>query len=112
MSYQYRPRGMPRRYMEGAPAIVRAQVLDLLKIIPAAPLDFDVILKAPITDTQTGELYGFNGVDFDIYGARGCHFYLKPHELRAYRGRNRRKRIAWQDLPEDTRAAIVAYLGE
>jgi hypothetical protein len=41
----YRPRGMPARFMAGAPDIVRKNVLDLLGIVPAAPLDFDVVLR-------------------------------------------------------------------
>jgi hypothetical protein len=104
MSYQYRPRRMPRRFMEQAPEIVRAQVLDIIRIEPAAPLDFDLILKP---EPNAAEIVG---VDFDHDGARGCHFFLKPHEMRAYRERNRRKRIAWHDLPAATQSAIVAYL--
>jgi len=110
MPYTYRPRAMPRRYLEGAPAVVRAQVLDLFKIVPAAPLDFDVVLSAPVTDLETGEVYGFNGVDFGAHGTQGQHFYLKKTELRRYRDANRRKRVAWRDLPEPTQRAIVAYL--
>lgn len=104
MPYNYRPRGMPRRFLEGAPDIVRAQVLDLIRIAPAAPLDFDVILR-PEPNPQ--EIFG---LDFGQYGERGQHFFLKPHEARAYRGRNRRKRVAWRDLPEPTQRALVAYL--
>lgn len=107
MAYIYRPRGMPARYMEGAPAIVRAQVLDLIQIIPPQPLDFDVVLRpepAPRRDVQ------IVGLDFDKAGAQGCHYFLEPHESAAYRARNRRKRIAWRDLPEPTQRAIVAYL--
>lgn len=104
MPYTYRPRAMPRRYLEDAPAVVRAQVLDLFRVIPAAPFGFAVVLK-PEPDPQE-----IVGVDFDIFGARGCHFFLKPHEARAYRDRNRRKRVAWRDLPEPTQRAIVAYL--
>ena len=110
MTYVYRPRGMPSRFMEGAPAVVRESVLDIIRVVPAAPLDFDVILRAPVTDAETGEVYGFTGVDFGSYGARGCHFHLTPPQARAYRDRNSRKRVAWMDLPEATRAAIVAYL--
>lgn len=106
MPRTYRPRGMPARYMQDAPAIVRAQVLDLIRIEPAAPLDFDVVLRP---EPNPSEIVG---VDFDNYGAQGCHFFLKPHEARAYRERNRRKRIAWRDLPEPTRRAILAYLEE
>ncbi len=106
MPYTYRPRGMPARYMQDAPAIVRAQVLDLIRVEPAAPLDFDVVFRP---DPNPSEIVG---LDFDVYGARGCHFFLKPHEARAYRDRNRRKRIAWRDLPEPTRRAILAYLEE
>lgn len=103
----YRPRAMPSRYMKDAPEIVRANVLDLIRIVPAAPLDFDVILKpapAPFRDVQVV------GVDFDCHGAQGCHFFLQAHEARAYRDRNRKKRVAWSDLPEATRQAIVRYL--
>ncbi len=106
MPYTYRPRGMPARYMQDAPAIVRAQVLDLIRVEPAAPLDFDVVFRP---DPNPSEIVG---LDFDVHGARGCHFFLKPHEARAYRDRNRRKRIAWRDLPEPTRRAILAYLEE
>lgn len=102
----YAPRRAPARFFEGAPDIVRAQVLDLIKIAPAAPLDFDVILK-PEPDPEE-----VVGLDFGNYGERGCHFFLKPWEARAYRNRNRRNRAAWLDLPEATRRAIVAYLEE
>jgi hypothetical protein len=101
---------MPRRFMEGAPPIVKAGVLDIIAIRPAAPLDFDIVLREPVTDNETGEIYGFNGVDFGVYGERGCHFFLNPHEMRDYRDRNRRKRVAWRDMPEATQKAIVAYL--
>ena len=100
----YRPRSMPARYMQDAPAIVRKNVLDLIRIVPAAPLDFDVVLRPDPDPTQ------IVGVDFDNHGAQGCHFFLKPHEARAYRERNRRKRVAWRDLPAATQYAIVAYL--
>lgn len=103
----YRPRSMPARYMQDAPAIVRANVLDLIRIVPAAPLDFDVILRpppAPFRDVQV------TGVDFDTQGGQGCHFFLEAHQARAYRERNRRKRVAWSDLPAPTQAAILAYL--
>lgn len=106
MAHIYRPRGMPARYMQDAPEIVRAQIIDLIKITPAAPLDFDVILRP---DANPVEIVG---LDFDKHGAQGCHFFLKPHEARAYRERNRRKRVAWRDLPAATQAAIVEYLGE
>lgn len=36
---------------------------------------------------------------------------LTTPQARAYRGRNRRKRVAWRDLPEPTQRALVAYLG-
>ena len=107
MAALYRPRQMPRRFMQDAPAIVRAQVLDLIKIEPAAPLDFDIILRpepAPRREMQVV------GLDFDKGGAQGCHFFLEPHQAVTYRERNRRKRIAWSDLPAPTQKAIVAYL--
>lgn len=100
----YRPRQAPGRFFEGAPAIVKAQVLDFIKIIPAAPLDYDIILRPAADDRQV------TGVDFDRDGARGCHFFLQPFEMRGYRERNRRKRARWVDLPAATQSAIIAYL--
>jgi|TARA_R100000049_G_C1944148_1_gene88795 hypothetical protein len=97
-------RQAPARFFEGAPDIVKAQVLDFIKVIPAAPLEFDVLLCPASDDREV------TGVDFGQRGARGCHFSLKPHEARAYRDRNRRKRAAWSELPEPTQRAIVAYL--
>jgi hypothetical protein len=106
VAYTYRPRGMPARFMQDAPAIVRAQVLDLIQNPRNNVCEFDVILR-PEPNPQE-----IVGLDFDNRGRRGCHFFLKPSEARNYRDRNRRKRIAWRDLPEPTRAAIVAYLQE
>ena len=104
MAYMYRPRGMPARFMEGAPAIVRAQIIDILAVRPAAPLDYDIVLRP---EPDAPEIVG---LDFGQHGTQGCHFFLKPHEASAYRERNRRNRVAWRDLPADTQAAIVAYL--
>jgi len=106
MSYTYAPRGMPARFMEGAPEIVRKEIVDLIAVRPAAPLDFDVILRP---EPDAVEIVG---VDFDVYGERGCHFFLNRQQARAYRERNRRKRVAWNDLPEPTKAAVLAYLKE
>ena len=97
-------RKAPARFFDGAPAIVKAQVLDLIKITPAAPLDFDVILRP---EPEAEEV---TGLDFDRHGAQGCHFFLKPWEARAYRQRNARKRVSWSELPAATQARIVAYL--
>lgn len=96
-------RKMPARFYENAPDIVKAGILDIVTIVPAQPLDYDIILKPEGSDDIAG-------VDFGRDGARGCHFFLKRHELRAYRDRNRRKRVAWAELPEATKRAIVAYL--
>lgn len=96
---EYKPRGMPARFMDGAPDVVKRNVIDILAIVPAAPLDYDIVFRRAAY-----------GLDFGAYGEQGCHFYLTNHEMRAYRERNRRKRVAWRDLPEATRKAIVAYL--
>ncbi len=104
MPYTYRPRGMPARYMHDAPAVVRRHILDLIRIEPSAPLDFDIVLRPDPNPTE------IVGLDFGADGSRGCHFFLKPYEARAYRERNRRNRIAWRDLPGPTRRAILAYL--
>jgi hypothetical protein len=110
MPYTYAPRGMPARFMEGAPEIVRKGVLDILAVKPAAPLDFDVILRPDPADMADPYRAEVAGLDFGAHGSQGCHFFLRPFDMRAYRDRNRRKRVAWSDLPEATRAAIVAYL--
>ena len=109
MSSYYKPRQMPARFLEGAPDIVRKNVLDIIGIVPAAPLDFDVLLRpdpAPYADTYV------TGIDFGRDGARGCHFELHAYEARGYRERTRRNRVAWRDLPEPTRAAVLAYLAD
>lgn len=103
---EYKPRGMPARFMDGAPDVVKRNVIDILAIVPAAPLDYDIVFRQHDTP-RGGAAYG---LDFGTYGGQGCHFYLTNHEMRAYRERNRRKRVAWRDLPEATRKAIVAYL--
>lgn len=99
----YQPRGMPARFMADAPASVRKAIIDIIAIVPAAPLDFDVVFR----DVDQGQMFG---LDFDRDGAQGCHFFLKPHEMRAYRERNRRKRVAWRDLPAATQKAIIHYV--
>ncbi len=108
----YRPRQAPARFFAGAPDIVRAQVLDLIKISAAAPLDFDVLLR-PTKDRDTRAPFyeWFIGVDFGNQGEQGQHFFLNAGQLRAYRDRHRRRaRVAWSDLPADTQRAIVRYL--
>lgn len=107
MADLYRPRQMPRRFMQDAPAIVHAQVLDLIGPHKDSVCEYDIILRpepAPRREMQVV------GLDFDKGGAQGCHFFLEPHQAAAYRERNRRKRVAWSDLPAPTQKAIVAYL--
>jgi hypothetical protein len=101
-----RPRQMPARFLEGAPAVVRNNVIDLIAVTPAMPLDFDVILRPHVEDQEVV------GLDFGRDGSQGCHFFLKWWEARAFRERNRRKRVRWVDLPQATRNRIVAYLVE
>ena len=107
MASTYSPRQMPRRFMDGAPAIVRREVIDIIAVRPAAPLDFDIVFRTVAGDGCRQEMAG---LDFGNEGSRGCHFFLNPHEMRAYRERNRRKRVAWRDLPAATQRAIVRYL--
>jgi hypothetical protein len=104
MTYVYRPRGMPARFMEGAPEIVRRGVVDIIAIVPAAPLDFDIVLREGASAREV------TGLDFGADGARGCHFFLDRSQMSAYRERSRRKRVAWRDLPTATQQAILAYL--
>lgn len=107
MAYTYRPRQAPARFFEGAPDIVKNGVLDIFGPHENAVCEYDVILRpepAPRSESQ------IVGLDFGVHGSRGCHFFLEPHEARAYRERSRRKRRAWNDLPPATQRAIVAYL--
>ena len=106
MTYTYRPRGMPARFTDGAPDVVKRSVIDILAIVPAAPLDYDVIFRQPDTP-RGGASYG---LEFGRHGTQGCHFYLTNSDMREYRERSRRKRVAWRDLPDATQRAIVAYL--
>jgi hypothetical protein len=98
---------MPARFIDGMPDKVRRDVIDIIKITPAAPLDFDVTFRdvSPNGNQMTG-------LDFGADGAQGCHFFLNCHEMRDYRERNRRKRVAWRDLPEATKRAIIRYVNE
>ena len=105
----YTPRRAPARFFEGAPDCVKSGVLDLIRITPAAPLDFDVILK-PESLPESCTDSELIGLDFDKSGSQGCHFFLDRWQMRAYRERNRRKRVAWSDLPPATQRALVAYL--
>lgn len=104
---KYHPRQMPARFMEGAPAIVRREIIDIIAVKPAAPLDFDIVFRHVEGSGLRQEMVG---LDFGNEGSRGCHFFLAPHEMRAFRERNRRKRVAWKELPELTQRAIVRYL--
>jgi hypothetical protein len=106
----YKPREMPKRFTEGVPEKVRRDVIDIIKITPAAPLDYDVVFRH--VETLPGWRSEMVGLDFGQHGERGCHFFLEPHQMRDYRGRNRRKRVAWKDLPNETQASIIAYVGE
>lgn len=104
----YRPRTAPARFFEGAPEIVRKNVLDFIGPHSDTPCPYDVILRPDPAPFHSIEIVG---LDFDAHGARGCHFFLKAHEARKYREKHRRtRRLAWADLPEPTRRAIVTYL--
>jgi hypothetical protein len=106
MPYVYRPRGMPARFMDGAPDVIRRNVLDIVATPRDSVLEYDVVFRP---EPDAAEIVG---LDFGVYGWQGCHFFLEPHKARAYRERNRRKRVAWADLPEPTRKSILRYLAE
>lgn len=76
----------------------------------AAPLDYDIILREPVTQKDTGEILEWLGLDFGKHGAQGQHFHLSTREMRAYREHNRRRRIAWDSIPKATQSAINRYL--
>ena len=106
MAYVYRPRGMPARFLAGAPEIVRRSVIDIIGPFEHAVCAYDVVLRPAPDDSEIVIL------DFGPDNSRGCHSFLKPYEARAYRERNRRKRVTWSDLPAPTQSAILAYLQE
>lgn len=105
----YSPRGMPARFMEGAPKIVRDSIIDIIAITPACPLDYDIIFRDV---NQSGYKSEMVGLDFCKHGRQGCHFFLTINEMRRYRERNRRKRVSWNELPEATKSRILNYLNE
>lgn len=107
MTYEYKPRGMPKRFLEGAPDIVNEKIIDIIAIVPAAPLDYDIVLRHVESHGLQSEMIG---VDFSKYGSQGCHFFLDINQMRAYRERNRKNRVYWKDLPEPTKSAILNYL--
>lgn len=110
MSYAYKPRAMPSRFLDGAPDIVRQGVIDIMRNPRQSPLDYDVVIRTDVDpDPFRAEIVG---LDFGQYGDRGQHFFMNISEFTIYRDRNRRKRVAWRDLPERTQRAIVAYLEE
>lgn len=104
----YRPRTAPARFFEGAPEIVRRCILVIHGPFKDSVCEFDVLFKLATEPSLDGA--EIVGLDFDAHGAQGCHFFLSPAECRGYRDRNRRKRVAWVDLPEPTRRAIITYL--
>lgn len=102
-------RGMPARFLADAPAKVRKGVLDVFRAVEPTECEYDVLFRPDADDAEDLQIVG---LDFDGEGARGCHFFLEPHEARAYRERNRRCRVAWADLPAQTQRAIIRYLEE
>ena len=102
----YRPRSAPARFFEGAPEIVKAKIAVIHGPFKETVCEYDALFKETTGGTRSEVI----GLDFGRYGAQGCHFFLAPHECRAYRERCRRNRIAWADLPEATQKAIVNYL--
>jgi hypothetical protein len=103
MARPYKPRRAPARFFDGAPEIVRKGVVGVYLNPRDTVLEYDVILSE-------GDGENVIGLDFGTYGWVGCHFFLRPHEYRGYNARNRRKRVAWADLPAKTRDSIVDYL--
>lgn len=103
----YRPRTAPARFFEGAPEIVRRNVLVIHGPFKDSVCEYEVMFTPYPVPFQYMEIVG---LDFDTHGASGCHFFLKAQEAHIYRERNRRKRVAWADLPEPTQRAIVTYL--
>lgn len=103
MSKRQTVRRMPKRFLAGAPR----EILDVFDYKDkAAPLRFDVIFADTYGhDDQRGPYVC--GVDYGEHGERGCSFELSVWEAQGFRRRNSRKRIAWTDLPEPTKTAIL-----
>lgn len=102
-------RGMPARFLADAPVKVRKSVLDIFRNSESAVCEYDVLFRPGADDTEDLHLVGR---DFGAEGECGSHFFLEPHQARAYRERDRRKRVAWADLPAPTQRAIVRYFEE
>jgi len=103
---KYTPRGMPLRFLANAPVMVKERVLDLVRIDPAAPFDYDILFRPSSTDEQVV------GLDFSKNGIRGQHFFLNYNESRAYRERKIRDRVKWENLPEEVQNSLLQYLKE
>lgn len=95
---------MQRPYYEGAPPIVREKVAMIM-----GPFSRDTLPTYDIlfVEQAAGEVAG---LDFDGYGYKGTHFFLKPYDAARYRLKHRRKKVKWADLPGKTQTAILAYL--
>ena len=53
-----------------------------------------------------------DGLDVSPDGWRHPSFELEPHQARAYRARNSRKRCAWAAVPEAVKETVAAWLGD
>lgn len=77
-------------------------ILDVFRYTEPSPCPLDVVF-----DSHAPQYYAS---DFYEDGSRGCSFEMATHEFRAYRARNRHRRVAWSDLSDGARAAILRYM--
>jgi hypothetical protein len=68
---------------------------------------YEVLLRNGATD---GSEEWADGLDVDPEGFRHPSFELEPHQARAYRYRNGKRRVRWADVPQPVRAIVAAWL--
>lgn len=98
----YKPRRAPVRFMEGAPLAV----IDCIDNGPQWSNDrYDIIFDT----SQASAIHYLNGISCTASGG-WYTFELHALDMRELRERNRRKRIAWRELPEAVRKSVNHWL--
>ena len=103
----YTPRRMPRRFLDGAPDYV----LDIIDHGPNGPHDRYAVVFGKSEMCHANGTYYLHGLGLSESGA-SYWFELTRADCAAYRARNRRRRIAWNDLPVCVREAVIDRVEE
>lgn len=101
-------RKMPKRYLDGAPADV-ADIFDHPNYADRYTVFLREIHKGPRVDAIFYRAMSENPFHPQGIGLSG---ELSPRELSQYRDANRRRRIAWADLPEKVQQCVRQDCGE